>query len=154
MAAWIKGMGDGILSRGGAKPGDKTMLDAWVPAGKAAVLAGGDGADERAVLQAAADAARAGRDETATFESRRGRSAKLGARSLGHIDPGAASAALILAAMLKTRNARGMRTRRLSPAQCWPASGLQAGHCLDEGGGRRPGIGVAKRAHPALCIGV
>jgi len=102
MAAWIKGMGDGILSRGGAKPGDKTMLDAWVPAGKAAVLAGDDGADERAVLQAAADAARAGRDETATFESSRGRSAKLGARSLGHIDPGAASAALILGAMLKT----------------------------------------------------
>ncbi|WP_421577685.1 dihydroxyacetone kinase subunit DhaL [Shinella sp. M31] len=102
MAAWIKGMGDGILSRGGAKPGDKTMLDAWVPAGKAAVLAAGDGADERAVLQAAADAARAGMDETATFESRRGRSAKLGARSLGHIDPGAASAALILGAMLKT----------------------------------------------------
>ncbi|NVP55435.1 dihydroxyacetone kinase subunit DhaL [Mycoplana rhizolycopersici] len=102
MAAWVKGMGDGILSRGGAKPGDKTMLDAWVPAGEAAVLAAGEGADENAVLQAATDAARAGRNETATFESRRGRSAKLGARSLGHIDPGAASAALILAAMLET----------------------------------------------------
>lgn len=102
MAAWVKGMGDGILSRGGAKPGDKTMLDAWVPAGEAAVLAAGEGADENAVLQAATDAARAGRNETATFESRRGRSAKLGLRSLGHIDPGAASAALILAAMLET----------------------------------------------------
>ncbi|SOC35683.1 homodimeric dihydroxyacetone kinase [Rhizobium subbaraonis] len=102
MAAWVKGMGDGILSRGGAKPGDKTMLDAWVPAGDAAVTAAGNGADECAVLQAATDAARAGRDETATIESRRGRSAKLGARSLGHIDPGAASAALMLAAMLET----------------------------------------------------
>lgn len=102
MAAWVKGMGDGILSRGGARPGDKTMLDAWVPAGDAAVTAAGNGADEYAALQAATDAARAGRDETATFESRRGRSAKLGARSLGHIDPGAASAALMLAAMLET----------------------------------------------------
>lgn len=102
MAAWVKGMGDGILSRGGAKPGDKTMLDAWVPAGGAAVIAAGNGADEYAALQAATDAARAGRDETATLESRRGRSAKLGARSLGHIDPGAASAALMLAAMLET----------------------------------------------------
>ncbi len=102
MAAWVKGMGDGILSRGGARPGDKTMLDAWVPAGDAAVTAAGNGADEYAALQAATDAARAGRDETATFESRRGRSAKLGARSLGHLDPGAASAALMLAAMLET----------------------------------------------------
>ncbi|MCD1265848.1 DAK2 domain-containing protein [Shinella sumterensis] len=43
-----------------------------------------------------------GRNETVTFESRRGRLAKLGARSLGHIDAGAASAALILAAMRET----------------------------------------------------
>lgn len=92
-------MSNGILARGGAKPGDKTMLDAWVPAAKAAIAAADKGADERAVLKAAAAAARAGMEHTAELESRRGRSAKLGARSLGHLDPGAASAAIVLAAM-------------------------------------------------------
>lgn len=101
MAAWIQGMSKGILARGGAKPGDKTMLDAWVPAGEAAIAAAGQGADEKGVLKAATEAARAGMAHTAELESRRGRSAKLGARSLGHVDPGAASAAVLLAAMLE-----------------------------------------------------
>ncbi|MGV3550993.1 dihydroxyacetone kinase subunit DhaL [Rhizobium sp.] len=100
MAAWIKGMSDGILARGGAKLGDKTMIDAWLPAGEAAVAAAQAGADEKAVLHAACEAAKAGMEHTATIESRRGRSAKLGARSIGHVDPGAASAYLTLQAML------------------------------------------------------
>jgi dihydroxyacetone kinase len=99
MAAWIKGMSDGILSRGGAKLGDKTMIDAWVPAAEAAVASAQSGADERGVLQAARDAAKAGMEHTAKIESKRGRSAKLGARSVGHVDPGAASAYLTLRAM-------------------------------------------------------
>ncbi|MGB3875317.1 MAG: dihydroxyacetone kinase subunit DhaL [Shinella zoogloeoides] len=99
IAAWIDGMSNGILARGGAKPGDKTMLDAWAPAAKAAIRVADKGADEKAVLQVATEAARAGMERTAELESRRGRSAKLGARSLGHIDPGAASAAIVLAAM-------------------------------------------------------
>lgn len=99
MAAWIKGMSDGILSRGGASPGDKTMVDAWFPAAEAAVKAAQSGADELAVLIAARDAAKAGAEHTATIESRRGRSAKLGVRSVGHIDPGALSAYMILRAM-------------------------------------------------------
>ncbi len=37
IAAWIKGMSDGILARGGAKLGDKTMIDAWLPAAEAAM---------------------------------------------------------------------------------------------------------------------
>ncbi|MCF3638776.1 dihydroxyacetone kinase subunit DhaK [Rhizobium sp. TRM95111] len=99
LAAWVKGMSDGILARGGAKPGDKTMIDAWVPAALAAADAADRGMDESAVLEAARDAARAGMHDTAEIESRCGRSAKLGARSLGHIDPGAASASVMLAAM-------------------------------------------------------
>ncbi|MFC0201095.1 dihydroxyacetone kinase subunit DhaL [Paracoccus rhizosphaerae] len=99
MAAWIKGMCDGILSRGGASVGDKTMIDAWLPAATAAAAAEDNPA---ARLQAAAEAAAEGRDRTAQIESRRGRSAKLGARSLGHVDPGAASAQLILAAMAES----------------------------------------------------
>ena len=89
-------MCDGILKRGGAAIGDKTMIDAWAPAADAAQASTPDPAT---VLRAAADAAASGRDRTAALESRRGRSAKLGARSLGHVDPGAASAAAILEAM-------------------------------------------------------
>ena len=98
-AAWIKGMSDGILSPGGASLGDKTMVDAWFRAAEAAVKAAQSGADELTVLIAARDAAKAGAEYTATIESRCGRSAKLGARSVGHIDPGALSAYMILRAM-------------------------------------------------------
>jgi dihydroxyacetone kinase phosphoprotein-dependent L subunit len=99
LAAWIKGMNDGILARGGAQAGDKTMIDAWMPAAEAALRAAEEGANELTVLQAACDAAKAGMDYTAEIESRRGRSAKLGKRSVGHVDPGAASAYLTLRAM-------------------------------------------------------
>lgn len=101
LAAWIEGMSNGILARGGAKPGDKTMVDAWVPAATAATAAAAAGKNEKGVLTAAAEAAHAGAQHTENLESRRGRSAKLGERSLGHIDPGAASAAIILTAMLE-----------------------------------------------------
>ncbi|EAU47945.1 dihydroxyacetone kinase subunit DhaL [Salipiger bermudensis] len=97
--AWIEGICTGIQSRGGAQVGDKTMIDAWVPAvakAKEALHAGGD---VIACLEAASAGARNGRDYTAEIESRRGRSAKLGARSLGHMDPGAASAHVMLVAM-------------------------------------------------------
>lgn len=99
LAAWVRGMSDGILARGGAKPGDKTMINAWVPAAEAAAEVAALGLGEIAVLDAASRAATAGMHHTAEIESRRGRSAKLGARSLGHIDPGAASASVMLAAM-------------------------------------------------------
>lgn len=98
-AAWIKGMADGILDRGGAKPGDKTMVDAWVPAAEAAVEAARAGGDELTVLTAARDAAKAGAHHSAGLVSTRGRSAKLGERSIGHIDPGAMSAYLMINAM-------------------------------------------------------
>ena len=103
-ARWVRGMCDGILTRGGAAIGDKTMIDAWAPAADAAQASTPDPAT---VLRAAADAAASGRDRTAALESRRGRSAKLGARSLGHVDPGAASAAAILEAMAACVARRG-----------------------------------------------
>lgn len=103
LAAWIAGMYEGILARGGARPGDKTMLDAWSPAAKAARNAARQSipgqATECMVLQAAASAAEAGAEATAALESRRGRAARLGTRSLGHKDPGAVSAGLMLRAM-------------------------------------------------------
>lgn len=99
MVAWIAGMHDGILKRGGAARGDKTMIDAWGPAAEAAKAALAEGAGLAACLDAAVEGARRGRDHTATLESRRGRSAKLGARSIGHVDPGAASAHAMLEAI-------------------------------------------------------
>lgn len=99
MVRWIEGMNDGVLARGGAQEGDKTMIDAWQPAARQARAAFTQGADLNACLAAACDAAKAGCDHTRTLESRRGRSKKLGERSVGHIDPGAASAHLMLEAL-------------------------------------------------------
>jgi dihydroxyacetone kinase len=99
VAAWLAAASQGIRDRGRAEPGDKTMIDAWVPAVAAAEAAVAGGADALGVLRAARDGARAGMEATAAMEARRGRSAKLGPRSRGHIDPGAASTYLTIAAM-------------------------------------------------------
>lgn len=99
MVDWIEGICTGIQARGGAQVGDKTMIDAWVPAVAKAKEAMQSGADLHGCLEAAIAGATSGRDFTATIESRRGRSAKLGDRSIGHVDPGAASAVVILTAM-------------------------------------------------------
>ncbi|OOY31907.1 dihydroxyacetone kinase subunit DhaL [Thioclava sp. F36-6] len=99
MVAWIEGICAGIQSRGGAQVGDKTMIDAWVPAVAKARETLQSGGDVIACLDAACAGAKNGRDYTAEIESRRGRSAKLGERSVGHMDPGAASAHVMLVAM-------------------------------------------------------
>ena len=93
----IAAMAEGIAVRGNASVGDKTMLDAWQPAADAARQAAGQSA--AAVLQVAARAAEVGADSTTEMEAKLGRAARLGARSVGHKDPGAASAALMLRAM-------------------------------------------------------
>jgi len=98
LTAWLAAALQGVRDRGRAEPGDKTMIDAWVPAVARAQEALATGA-ELAVIEAARDGAEAGMKATAGLESRRGRSAKLGARSKGHIDPGAASTFVILRAM-------------------------------------------------------
>lgn len=99
MGRWLAGALQGIRDRGRAEPGDKTMVDAWMPAVEAAQAAASAGAGTLTVLQAARDGAESGMRATADLESRRGRSAKLGARSRGHIDPGAASSFVTLRAM-------------------------------------------------------
>jgi len=101
LAGWLAGALQGILDRGRAEPGDKTMIDAWVPA-VAAARAAAESGNELEVMQAAAAGAEHGMNATAEMESRRGRSSKLGARSVGHIDPGAASTCVILRAMAAT----------------------------------------------------
>lgn len=98
---FIGAISDGIQSRGKATPGEKTMVDAWVPAHEYAQQALLSGSDTKACLQAAIQGAEEGRDATAQMLALRGRASKLGERSIGHIDPGAASACVMLSAMLE-----------------------------------------------------
>ena len=93
---------DGVVARGKAEPGDKTMLDALAPACDAldAALAGGQPLG--AALAAAAEAAGEGRDATVPLVARKGRASYLGERSAGHQDPGATSTALLLEAAAST----------------------------------------------------
>lgn len=98
-AAALAAARDGIVARGKAEPGDKTMVDAWTPAAEAAQAAANAGsADILTVLVAAAEAAEAGAVATDPLVARKGRASYLGERSAGHRDPGAASSALILRA--------------------------------------------------------
>lgn len=87
---------EGIRMRGKADLGDKTMLDAWIPASQAAQNAAARGEDAASVARAATVAALEGADTTTTMIASRGRAARLKERSLGHLDPGAVSAALII----------------------------------------------------------
>jgi dihydroxyacetone kinase-like protein len=99
LAAALVAARDGIVARGKAESGDKTMVDAWTPAAEAAQAAAADGTGNvLAVLVAAAEAAEAGAVATDPLVARKGRASYLGERSAGHRDPGAASSALILRA--------------------------------------------------------
>jgi dihydroxyacetone kinase-like protein len=96
---------EGIVVRGKATTGEKTMVDAWTPAVEAAVAAADAGASPAAVLAAAAEAARAGAEATTPLVATKGRASYLGERSAGHQDPGATSTALILEAAAATAEA-------------------------------------------------
>ncbi|WP_285727042.1 dihydroxyacetone kinase subunit DhaL [Psychromicrobium xiongbiense] len=87
---------DGIVARGKAELGDKTMVDAWTPAVEAADVAVQSGLSPEEVLAAAAQAAEDGARATEPLVARKGRASYLGERSAGHRDPGAQSSALIL----------------------------------------------------------
>jgi len=89
---------DGIVARGKAEAGDKTLYDALLPAVEALESAAASDTDLGAALQQAADAAAAGRDATTPMSARKGRASYLGERSVGHQDPGATTVALLLAA--------------------------------------------------------
>ena len=86
----------GIGTLGKATTGEKTMLDALVPAATAARAALDVGADSAGVIAAARDAAAAGAAATVPMLATKGRASYLGERSIGHQDPGATSAALLL----------------------------------------------------------
>ena len=89
----------GIVELGAAAPGDKTMVDALTPATRALHETLDSGATLNDALRSAADAAAAGAEATVPMQARKGRASYLGERSIGHQDPGATSAAIILAAL-------------------------------------------------------
>ena len=90
---------DGVVARGKAESGDKTMVDALTPAVNAAKAAADGGGSVTEVLSAAADAAAEGAEATFPLQARKGRASYLGERSIGHIDPGAQSTAYLLRAL-------------------------------------------------------
>ncbi|TFD15132.1 dihydroxyacetone kinase subunit L [Cryobacterium sp. TMT1-2-2] len=89
---------DGIVLRGKADEGDKTMIDAWTPAVNAAWSAQAAGTGVDVVLLAAADAAARGAQATEPLVARKGRASYLGERAIGHRDPGSQSTSLLLRA--------------------------------------------------------
>lgn len=92
----------GVMDRGKAQPGDKTMVDALLPAVQAYHQALEQGADLCQALQQALQAAEAGMKATIPMVARKGRASYLGERSAGHQDPGATSSFLILQALYQT----------------------------------------------------
>lgn len=88
---------DAVMTLGGAAPGDKTMIDALVPA----VEALGDS------FAAARAAAEQGAEATTPLQARKGRASYLGERSIGHQDPGATSSALLIATLVEAAEATG-----------------------------------------------
>jgi dihydroxyacetone kinase-like protein len=97
VVALVEAAAEGVVSRGNAAVGDKTMVDAWQPAVDAAGRVGPD-SDPVDVLRAAAEGARAGAASTVPLAAFKGRASYLGERSIGTEDPGARSTALLLAA--------------------------------------------------------
>ncbi|MER8500095.1 dihydroxyacetone kinase subunit DhaL [Mesorhizobium sp. M0904] len=97
--AMFRAMAQGIQDRGKAELGEKTMVDAWLPAARAAGVAQEAGKSLSESLDAALAAAESGAEATKDMIATKGRSSRLGERSLGHVDPGAASAVTIVRAM-------------------------------------------------------
>jgi dihydroxyacetone kinase-like protein len=88
-----------VIELGAAGPGDKTMVDALGPATAALRERAAAGASLADAVAAAADAAQEGAAATVPMQARKGRASYLGERSVGHQDPGATSAALIMRAL-------------------------------------------------------
>lgn len=93
---------EGVVQRGRAQPGDKTMVDVWAPALDAMRAELAHGGDVGAALRAAVAAAEAAVEATKPMQARKGRASYLGERSIGHQDPGATSSYLMLKALLDT----------------------------------------------------
>lgn len=103
-AAALKAGYDGVLMRGKAQPGDKTMVDALTPALQELEAERSQGADLSQALSSSATAAEVGMQATIPLVARKGRASYLGERSAGHQDPGATSSYYLLKTAAETWN--------------------------------------------------
>jgi phosphoenolpyruvate---glycerone phosphotransferase subunit DhaL len=99
LAAALEAALAGVQQLGAAREGDKTMVDALAAATRAFSKAVAERASQDQALAALAEGAEAGAAATVPMRALKGRASYLGPRSVGHMDPGAASTALILAAL-------------------------------------------------------
>lgn len=102
LSDWSRAFSSGcraVMDLGGAGKGDRTMLDALLPAAEALEKAASDGATAVEALTYAVEAARVGTDETASLDPRFGRSSYVGTRAIGHVDPGAEAVTIWLGAL-------------------------------------------------------
>ena len=102
--AALDGGVQGVQMRGKAEPGDKTMVDALLPAREAFAKALADGLSFGEALRRSSAAAEQGMQATVPLVARKGRASYLGERSAGHQDPGATSSFLLLQAAADTWN--------------------------------------------------
>jgi phosphoenolpyruvate---glycerone phosphotransferase subunit DhaL len=99
LAGVLKAGLSGVIERGKAQVGDKTMVDALTPAVKAFEQAAEDGAGIAEALGQTVAAAEQGMKDTIPLIARKGRASYLGERAIGHQDPGATSVYLIIKAL-------------------------------------------------------
>ena len=99
LAAMFSAASDGLARRGRCQPGDKTILDTLAPAAEAFGAAIEAGHEVDAAWRAACRAGASGMRSTRDLVARRGLAMRLGDRSVGHRDPGAASCLLLLVAL-------------------------------------------------------
>ncbi|WP_274851956.1 MULTISPECIES: dihydroxyacetone kinase subunit DhaL [Serratia] len=88
--------GEGVVMRGKAEPGDKTMCDVWWPVVESLGQSAQQNLSVAEALQRAADSAERAVESTITMQARKGRASYLGERSIGHQDPGATSVMLMM----------------------------------------------------------
>jgi dihydroxyacetone kinase-like protein len=115
----LAGAIDGITALGRAVPGDKTMLDSLVPALDALRAAAPD-SPVQSVMLAMADAAETGAAATIPLVARKGRASYLGERSAGHLDPGAASSAILIRCLAHAVTASDVQPMRPGEASAQP----------------------------------
>lgn len=96
MAVFFEAFAAGIMERGGAKPGEKTILDTLVPVSEALQRADGEGVPLGEALQSALVAAESGAESAKAMRAVHGRPSYYGNRSVGHEDPGARVGVLIV----------------------------------------------------------
>lgn len=100
LSAMLQSGVDGVVQRGRAQLGDKTMVDAWLPALKTLRESLDNNHDLITAMEEAVMAAERGMKDTIPLQAKKGRASYLGERSIGHQDPGATSSYLLLKALL------------------------------------------------------